>query len=383
MWGYAIFAFLVAPFFMDSERAAGVAVEKWARLAPYFLLWMPIAWAISRIFVNVLPRNPEDGREMYLVSSGDAGVHLAAIAVLLLLNLHRSRAGQEEADSVPLSHEWILWVLWAAGMFTIASDGRAALVTVLAALGVAAFRRPIRIGGKLLLVGSIAIVLMMATVVANLSLALGHEGKRSISASQMIDNLQSLTGGGRQDLESTAQWRLVWWKKIINYTVYGPYFWTGKGFGVQLAHDDGIGVRRTVRSPHNGHLTILAREGVPGLVIWLVLQSAFGIGMLRAHLRARRMKDGWWERVNLWILTYWLSFLVNATFGVYIEAPTGGIWFWCVFGMGMAAMELQRQKYGRRTPAYEIAARGRGPAFAVRPSGLAGVPSLSTRQRFS
>jgi O-antigen ligase len=229
--------------------------------------------------------------------------------------------------------------------------------------------RPFRVGGKLVLVGTIAVVLIMTTVVADLSVAIGHEGKRAISAQQMIDNFESLTGGGRHDLESTAQWRIVWWKKIINYTVHGPYFWTGKGFGVDLAHDDGIGILRTVRSPHNGHLTILAREGIPGLAIWLLLQSVFGIGMLRAHLQARRMKDGWWERVHLWILTYWLSFLVNATFGVYLEAPPGGIWFWCVFGFGIAAMERQRQKYGRR-----------GPAFVLRPSGLAGAPSLSARQ---
>ena len=27
---------------------------------------------------------------------------------------------------------------------------------------------------------------------------------------------------------------------IIDYTVFGDYFWTGKGFGISLADDDGF-----------------------------------------------------------------------------------------------------------------------------------------------
>jgi hypothetical protein len=37
--------------------------------------------------------------------------------------------------------------------------------------------------------------------------------------------------------------------------------------------------------------------------------------------------------------------MVNATFDVYLEGPQGGIWFWCVFGFGIALMEVQRWGY--------------------------------------
>ena len=71
------------------------------------------------------------------------------------------------------------------------------------------------------------------------------------------------------NLEGTRAWRLQWWQDIIDYTVHGRYFWTGKGFGINLADDDDY--QGTVnglpnRSPHNIQMTVLARAGVPGLV---------------------------------------------------------------------------------------------------------------------
>jgi hypothetical protein len=46
-WGYAIFALLLAPLLIGSERLAGVAIEKWARWVPYLLVWAPLAWLCS------------------------------------------------------------------------------------------------------------------------------------------------------------------------------------------------------------------------------------------------------------------------------------------------------------------------------------------------
>ena len=48
-------------------------------------------------------------------------------------------------------------------------------------------------------------------------------------------------------------------------------------------------------------------------------------------------------RANLWILAYWTALLVNGSFDVYLEGPQGGIWFWCIFGLGIAAVEAQRR----------------------------------------
>jgi peptidoglycan/LPS O-acetylase OafA/YrhL len=108
-------------------------------------------------------------------------------------------------------------------------------------------------------------------------------------------------------------------------------------------------------------MTVLARMGVPGEIAWLLLQSSFGFSMLAAYFRARRLGREWWARLNLWILAYWLAFLVAMSFGVYLEGPYGGIWFWCLLGFGIALLEAQRSDVRSRHVAsrepYEAAAR--------------------------
>jgi peptidoglycan/LPS O-acetylase OafA/YrhL len=90
-------------------------------------------------------------------------------------------------------------------------------------------------------------------------------------------------------------------------------------------------------------MSVLARTGVPGAVLWLLLQGSFGITMLLTYLRARRRGQEWWARLDLWILAYWLAFLTDISFAVYLEGPHGGIWFWSVIGCGIAVLLAQRQ----------------------------------------
>ena len=90
-------------------------------------------------------------------------------------------------------------------------------------------------------------------------------------------------------------------------------------------------------------MTVLARAGVPGLVLWVLLQGTFAWSLATAYFRARRDRQEWWARVNLWVLAFWLAFMVNASVDVFLEGPQGGIWFWCLIGFGIAALEAQRR----------------------------------------
>jgi len=166
---------------------------------------------------------------------------------------------------------------------------------------------------------------------------------RPATLQQVIDNILSLFGSSPdQALESTKQFRLEWWGRIIDYTVFGPYFWTGKGFGVNLADDDGFQINpdHSLRAPHNSHLTALARMGVPGFVLWLLLQGAFGLGLLRSIRASKRAGDQALVAVGAWILVYWAAMMVDTSFDPYLEGPQGGIWFWTLFGLGLAVMRL-------------------------------------------
>ena len=90
-------------------------------------------------------------------------------------------------------------------------------------------------------------------------------------------------------------------------------------------------------------MTILARSGVPGAVLWAALQVGFAIALLRAYRRAAHTSADWWARVDLWILACWATFIVNAAFEVSLESPQGGIWFWSLFGFGIAVLRQQRR----------------------------------------
>jgi hypothetical protein len=43
-------------------------------------------------------------------------------------------------------------------------------------------------------------------------------------------------------------------------------------------------------------------------------------------------------------LAYWTARIVNMNFDVYLEGPMGGIWFWTIFGLGLATMWLYRYR---------------------------------------
>ena len=162
-----------------------------------------------------------------------------------------------------------------------------------------------------------------------------------------MENLRSIGGESRaSDLDDTKQWRLAWWKDIYHYTILGDYFWTGKGFGVNLTEDDGYVTPgdegAPLRSPHNGHMTVLARGGVPGFALWLLAQLTYAGSLFLSYLRSRRLRESRWSGLFLFLLAYWLAFMINGSFDVVLEGPHGGIWFWTTYGVGLAALWLYR-----------------------------------------
>jgi hypothetical protein len=85
---------------------------------------------------------------------------------------------------------------------------------------------------------------------------------------------------------------------------------------------------------------VLARMGVPGLLLWVLVQGAFGIGLLRATLAHRRAGAVQVAAVGGWLLAYWVAMMVDTSFDPYLEGPQGGIWFWVIFGLGLVIMSL-------------------------------------------
>lgn len=173
--------------------------------------------------------------------------------------------------------------------------------------------------------------------------------RRSVSIEQLMDNILSIfRSSDDPGLEGTKQFRLAWWGSIIDYTVFGDRFWTGKGFGINLADDDGFQSTAdgSLRAPHNSHLTVLARMGVPGFLLWLAIQAAYGFSLVRTVMRGRRAGDVWLSMIAAWILVYWIAMLIDTSFDPYLEGPQGGIWYWALMGFGAAIARLAPRTIG-------------------------------------
>jgi O-antigen ligase len=175
---------------------------------------------------------------------------------------------------------------------------------------------------------------------------------RELSVDQLSISISSVVGNSEdRNLEATKQWRLNWWREIRDYTIAGPYFWEGKGYGINLAESDGFqGGNRDepLRSPHNSHLTFLARSGVPGFILWLMLQATWAGMMFASYVRARRLKLTEWRALFAWLVCYWVGFTVAALFDVFLEGPMAGIPFWTIFGLGWGSITLFRAELRKR-----------------------------------
>ena len=87
---------------------------------------------------------------------------------------------------------------------------------------------------------------------------------------------------------------------------------------------------------------MLARGGVPMLLIWAALQISWGFSVMQAYIMSWRARRKPWPGVFLFLLAFWFAFLINGSFDVFLEGPMGGIWFWSVFGTGLAAVWIYR-----------------------------------------
>ena len=353
LWGYGAFALIVAVHLAGRTWVESV-IRRYARLMLLMLLWIPPGLMVSRILGDVLPLGP-NGVPLELVKAGDAGVHLGGIAAFLLLGFHHRRVARPDARFSGM--DWVLWIAWLLAFAFVAAVNRGGMLSALLALGTVVMLRPRETGWKVGLACMAAIVLAVGVFVSDLSLNLGHS--RNVSVQQIADNFGSVTQeAGQHELDGTREWRLSWWTHIVDYTFYGPYFWTGKGYGINLADDDGFQLHhQSLRSPHNGHLTVLARSGVPGFALWVLLQATFSASLLVGYWRARRVGQDTWGRLHLWILAYWVACLVDTSFDVYLEGPQGGIWFWTIVGVGITMLSadmpgrFRSRRQGRSGPA--------------------------------
>lgn len=371
LWGYALFALVI---YVVLDRPATLrAFRAYGHVVPLFALWLPISWTVFGIlYPQIDATRPGEVIPLVYFKSGDMAVHIVgAITFLVITSLGARKLRSfawRAALAVPLV--WTVFITW--------TSNRGALVATLTGI-TAAFlllRHPARWAP--VAAGGLAAILIFALPSVPVGVG-GLPGApaptatksqspespvarptpgptrtpapqtdpdapgRQVGVGQLVDNVLSIFGiSADSGLTGTRAARLAWWGTIIDYTVFGPHFWTGKGFGVNLATDDGFQptADESLRAPHNTHLTALARMGVPGFLLWLLVQGAFVVGLTRAIFAHRRRHAAALASVGAWIVVYWVAMMFNTSFDPYLEGPQGGIWFWSLFGLGLTVMRL-------------------------------------------
>jgi hypothetical protein len=323
-WGYAVFALMVS--LSITGRQFDSILSLYRRLIPFYCVWIPLTLILSR----VLPAAPGSVDSIVSPKPGDMGVLLAGIAAFMLLGLY-------SAAPKPRVPEGLVWLLWLPAATVVALFNRGGMVAMVTAGAVVLF---LRLPQRWIQPVFFSLLIGVLLVWVNPTVDIGQG--RTISVGQFVDNITSvITETDSPALEGTKEFRLRWWSDIIDYTINGEYFWTGKGFGINLADDDGYQVYddHSLRAPHNGHFEVLARTGVPGLLLWIALNAAIGIGLLRAAAVARGLGRTRWVAIDGWLFVAWAAALVNASFDPYLQGPHGGIWFWSMVGLAIVAIE--------------------------------------------
>ncbi|MEM1057218.1 MAG: O-antigen ligase family protein [Bacteroidota bacterium] len=330
---YGAYAIVVASLVLADPERLVTAVRRYGAFATVMLSLAWIVYLAAKQLGESQPGLPwAPDVKLLIAKGGDLMVHMTGITAFLVLGFQKRSA------------LWFGLAAFSAGIIMVSNRG--GMVAFVLGLGLAWLLRPPGTFGRSTRLVYAFVALVVVGAIAGPVLQLQVQGgSRDLTIEQVVENVTSIfTSSGSTTLDGTKRWRLLWWGEIVDYTLTGPYFVTGKGFGVNLAESDGftLDVDEGLRSPHNGHLTILARAGVPGAVLWFALHLAWFASLLRAWGRARLADQRRWTALFAWIAAIWLASLLNASFDVFLEGPMGGIWVWSVIGLGIAATRLQR-----------------------------------------
>jgi O-Antigen ligase len=326
VWIYGAFAFIMGSLLLRNEANFGGILIQLRRFSKFYIAVAPLLWAYISFFEQRMPlvlqgKSPR---------SEEVLLWLSAITALVFSRIFN------------FSAFWLVLLCIDATLFV--PTNRAGFLAYLCVVAMCWLANPISRKFWLLAGSASLIVVIMALLNVHISF-----GRRELSVTQLSTDLASVFDSQSRDTDeqSTKKWRIEWWTKIVNYTIFGEYFWEGKGFGVNLATDDHFQVdtlHQSVRSPHSGHMGILAREGVPGFALWIAVNLFWLFAMTRRFLHAKIRGRRHWSALMLVVIAFWVASTIIISFGVELEGPMVGIPFWCNYGIGLAIIYIYRRR---------------------------------------
>lgn len=321
------YSFLILIPFLYLPRLQEFA-EKIFTLYAWLPLVASVSFLLTLLFPSVMQWELFGKIPLFEYKRGDLGVQLLVCAVLMLSGKIKLEPRWQILNYVLIGYLFlVVATLNRGGMLSFLVGGALFVYLNRHTASLQQYRFSLRYVPLLLVLiaGLYAITRIEDTV----------QGRNS-GFGQIGQNVASIVD---RDVEGALSgniiWRLAWWGTILDYTIAGPYFLQGKGLGINLAIDDGIpleedGERALLRSPHNFHLTILARYGVPVFLCWILFVAALFRPLFK------KGPDEFAPVDAKIFLPIFLAMLINATFDVALEGPMSAFPFWLLIGIYLA-----------------------------------------------
>jgi hypothetical protein len=310
---YAWFAFII--YFLKNEYdfiwQKLILIYKWVPLVlflNFFLFYF--------VFLYLPPINIFGNQNIIIYKNGDKSVHLLVSTIIMFLYTNQ------------YSRKWLVanTILIVINFLILLAFTRSGSVAYILALFSFFFFSKEKILNE-----SVRKLLKFVPIIMVIGMGLfvsidiqGDAQGRTISLSQITDNFSSIVSTNIDgNLAENKVWRLIWWAKLVNESFTLQHFFVGKGLGMSLAGNDILNTDDNLRSPHNFHLTILARFGYFVFITWIIwLVSLF------KPLFTRKLGGK-----TLAITSILLAFIINGSFDVFFEGPMGAFPFWTFVGL--------------------------------------------------
>ena len=310
---YCWFAIIIYFLKVDREYIWDtlVRIYKWIPLVLFLHFFL-----FYYIFLNLPPINIFGGQHILLYKNGDKSLQLLICTILMIL------------FSEKYSKNWLIFnsILIFINLLILLAFTRSGSLAYLAGISCFFF-----FSKTSLITDNLRKVLkyipLLLIIVFGVFAAIEIDGDaqgRTISLSQITDNFSSIVSSDIDgSLTDNKVWRLVWWAKLLNESFTLEHFFIGKGLGMSLAGNDLTSVDENLRSPHNFHLTIIARFGYIIFFIWM-----FWLYLLFKPLFKKQLSGK-----MLGLTCVLLAFIINGSFDVFFEGPMGAFPFWTLVGL--------------------------------------------------
>jgi hypothetical protein len=283
--------------------------------------WVPLVLLLNTflfyfVFLNLPPINIFGNENIIIYKNGDKAVHLLVSTILMFLYAHTYSKKWLIINTVLISINLIV-------LFALSRSGTVSYILALFCFFIFSKEKILNDTLSKLLKFVPIIILVGIGIFITLDIQGDSQG-RTISFSQITDNFSSLVSSDIDgSLSDNKVWRLVWWAKLVNESFTLQHFFVGKGLGMSLAGNDLYNPDEALRSPHNFHLTILARFGYIVFIAWLYWLISIFKPLFTRKLAGKPLA----------LTAILLAFVINGSFDVFFEGPMGAFPFWTFVGL--------------------------------------------------